>query len=312
MKIAFLNIYQGKVERGAETFVSEVSKRLLSKNFKVDVISDINYIKLLKDRYDIVIPTNGRLQVFLVRLLTWIKRTKMIVSGQSGPGADDKWNLLCLPDIFVALTKYQENWTKNFNPLIKTAIIPNGVDLIKFNPQTKPLEIHLPHPIIISVGALEKGKRLDLLIKAVSKTQASLLLVGRGSLEKEFINLGNSLIPKRLKIMSLPHHEMPKVYTACDLFSYPTVPWESFGIAMLEAMASGLPVVAMDDPIRREIVGNAGLFVDPTDTNKYAQTLEEALKIRCGTKPRKQAEKFNWDDITEKYKKLFLELTNND
>ena len=60
---------------------------------------------------------------------------------------------------------------------------------------------------------------------------------------------------------------------------------------MVEAMASGLPVVATDDPIRREIVGDAGLFVDPTDTNKFANTIEKALNTNWGEKPRKQAEK---------------------
>ena len=73
-------------------------------------------------------------------------------------------------------------------------------------------------------------------------------------------------------------------------------------------MASGLAVVATDDPIRREIVGDAGLFVDPTDTKEYLKVLEKALKIKWGSKPRLQAEKFDWDKIAKDYEKLFLEL----
>ena len=57
MKIAILNKYQDKVARGAETFVSELSKRL-SKNHSVDVISNINYLKILNSKYDLIIPTN--------------------------------------------------------------------------------------------------------------------------------------------------------------------------------------------------------------------------------------------------------------
>lgn len=306
-KIAFLNKYQGKVNRGAETFVKEVSRRL-SKDFMVDVISKVNYLKLLITRYDIVVPTNGRLQVLITRLITWLKREKMVVSGQSGLGADDKWNLLCLPDVFVALTHYQEEWARKFNHFIKITVIPNGVDLHKFNSQVAPLKINLAKPIVLSVGALEKNKRLDLLIKSVAKTRSSLLIIGKGSIEKELTNLGNQIMPKRLKIMSLPHSDMPKVYTACDLFSYPTVPYESFGIAVVEAMASNLPVVAADDPIRRDIVGDAGFFVDPIDTNKYAQTLEKALHTKWGNKPRKQAENYSWDDIAKKYLKLFKDI----
>jgi len=105
--------------------------------------------------------------------------------------------------------------------------------------------------------------------------------------------------------MEFSHQTMPFVYTACDLFSYPTSPWESFGIAMLEAMASGLPVVATDDPIRREIVGNAGLFVDPTDSAAYARVLEKALNTNWGDKPRHQAAKFSWDKIVALYDLCF-------
>src|SRR6266404_552094 len=201
MKVAFLNKYQGTVNRGAETFVTELSKRL-SKNFSVDVISKINYLEIFKKKYDVIIPTNGRSQVFLTRIVSWLCGAKMVVSGQSGPGADDKWNLLCFPDIFIALTQFQRNWAHKFNPFVKLAKIPNGVDLNKFSEKVKTVKIDLPHPIILSVGALEEGKRLDLIIKAAAKTKGSLLLVGKGRLEKDLQKLGEGLMPGKFKIMS--------------------------------------------------------------------------------------------------------------
>ena len=97
LKLAFLNKYQGKVNRGAETFVKEVSQRL-SQNYQVDIISEINYLDLLKKKYDLIIPTNGRFQVVFTRIITWLTGGKMIVSGQSGMGWDDKVNLYSLPD----------------------------------------------------------------------------------------------------------------------------------------------------------------------------------------------------------------------
>lgn len=307
MKLAFLNKYQGTVNRGAEIFVEELSKRL-AKDFDIDVISNINYWGIFKNKYDFIIPTNGREQVLITRIISWARGTKMIVSGQSGLGADDKWNLLCMPDRFIALTSCQEKWAKKFNPLIKTNVIPNGADLDKFNKKGKPTKVNLPRPIILSVGALVEEKRLDLIISAVHKTKAALLLVGKGNKKEELQTLGNELLPGRFEIKSFSHSEMPEVYRSADLFTYSTVPWESFGNVMVEAMASGLPVVATDDPIRREIVGDAGIFVDPTDTDKYAVSLEKALKTKWGNKPRRQAEKFNWDEIALKYKNLFLEL----
>src|SRR5258708_1094361 len=301
MKIAILNIYQDKHNRGTETFVTELSKRL-STDFDIDVISKVNYLKILTGNYDLVIPTNGRSQVFITRLICWLSGAKMLVSGHSGPGADDKWNLLCFPNRFVALNEFQKEWGHKFNSFVKIVKIPNGVDLEKFNTKIKPAKIDLPHPIILSVGALEEGKRLDLLIKAVSKTKASLLVVGRGKFKKEFLEMGDKLLKNRFKIMNFEYCEMPGVYRAADLFTYPTVPWESFGLVLVEGMASGLAVVATDDPIRREIVGDAGLYVNPQNTEEYAKTLERALNTKWGEKPRKQAEKFSWDEISKRYK----------
>ncbi|CAN5302091.1 hypothetical protein BH10PAT1_BH10PAT1_3060 [soil metagenome] len=259
---------------------------------------------------DILITTNGSLQVLFTRLWCLLHGKKHIAVGQSGLGADDKWNLMMLPDVFVALTNYQKEWAKKFSPFVKVNVIPNGVDLKKFNLKNKALKIDLPKPIILTVGALEEGKRLDLVIKVVAKTKASLLIVGKGKLRDELQILGDKLMKNRFKIISLPFEDMPTVYSACDLFTYPTVPWESFGIVIVEAMASNLAVVATDDPIRNEIVGEAGLFVDPTNIDKYAETLEKALEIKWGTKPREQSEKFSWDDIAIKYKKMFEKIMN--
>ena len=101
---------------------------------------------------------------------------------------------------------------------------------------------------------------------------------------------------------------MPEIYSRANVFTLASKTYESFGIVLVEAMASGLPVVATDDPIRREIVGDAGLFVDPTDTDAYAAAIEKALNTDWGNKPRKQAEKFDWDVIAKQYEDLFNTL----
>jgi glycosyltransferase involved in cell wall biosynthesis len=77
-------------------------------------------------------------------------------------------------------------------------------------------------------------------------------------------------------------------------------------------MASGLTVVAIDDPVRREIVGDAGILVDPTNTEEYVSALKKALKTNWGEKPRRQAEKFSWDRIADKYDELFKTLAKKD
>lgn len=336
MKIALINIYQGAVERGAETYVSEIYKRLKkSNNVKIlsfsirpkprwpivwrlyidpfGIQSLLYTLKLLptlwKEKFDIVIPVNGGWQPALVRLITWIYGGKMVISGQSGIGWDDRNNLWCFPDCFVALSEFAGKWAKRANPLVKIEIISNGVDVEKFAGEKSKLKLGLEKPVILCVGALTESKRQDLAVKAVSRLkQGSLLLVGKGEAENRLCKLGERLLRDRFMISSYGFQEMPKVYKSADLFTYPTNPNESFGIAIVEAMASGLAVIANDDPIRREIVGDAGLFIKPIDTVAYAQSLEKAVQTDWGDVPLTQARKYNWDNISIAYNDLFERL----
>ena len=310
MKIAILNKYQNKVARGAETFVFELSKRLSNSN-KVDVVANVNYLNLLKGKYEIIIPTNGRFQVVITRIICWLSGAKMVVSGQSGMGWDDKVNLFTFPDAFVALSKRASDWAKSVNPHVRVLNIPNGVDLGKFKPKGKAFKTGLKTPVVLCGGAFTPQKRMDLAIKAVAKlANVSLLMVGGGGeLKGELQRYGEKVLGEgRFKLLSVPFTQMPEVYRAADIFTLPSRSSESFGNVLVEAMASNLPVVATDDPVRKYIVGDAGVLVDPTDTKAYAKAIEKALDQNWEEKPRAQAEKFSWDEISKKYEELFNKL----
>ncbi|OGM31119.1 hypothetical protein A2630_04655 [Candidatus Woesebacteria bacterium RIFCSPHIGHO2_01_FULL_44_10] len=266
-------------------------------------------LKFIKEDLDVVFPTNNMLQSLFIKIWSMKNKVKFVISAQSGLGLDDRINAWLFPDAFVALTGFQERWIQRNNSKIKTIVIPNGVNVSEFGLQVKPYKHNLPGKVILNVAALTFWKRQELAIKAVSRLKdISLLLVGQGEDKEKLERLGKRFLPGRFKIISSRHDEMPSIYTSADVFTFPTASWESFGIVLIEAMASGLPVVAADDPIRREIVGDAGLFVDPTDTKAYAAALQKALDANWGDKPRRQAEKFDWDKIALKYEKLFLEL----
>ena len=150
---------------------------------------------------------------------------------------------------------------------------------------------------------------MDLVIRAAAKLKnTSLLIVGKGPLKAELEKLGHKLLGERFKISSFEFKDMPRVYRAADLFTLASPWYRSFEIVLVEAMASGLPVVANKDEIRREIVGRAGVLVDPTNTTAYSIALENALKLRWGKRPVNQAKKLDWDKIALKYEKLFSDL----
>ena len=355
MKIAFLNMYSGVVNRGAETFVHEIAQRLSKRNDvtlfqfgdkrgreSYNVISipmRINWNskdmtgtirrrlfidywsllillftlksirKIIKEKFEMIVPLNSGWQPALIRIVTWLYGGKMIISGQSGIGWDDRNNLWCFPNYFVALSSYAKNWAKRVNPFVKTEYIPNGVDIQKFNQKGDKLKIDLKKPIVLTVGALIPSKRIDLVMKAVSKLKnVRLLVVGDGEQKDELNRIGEDLMKNRFQLIKLPFEQMPKAYRTANLYPLVSESYYSFEIVLTEAMATNLPVVADDDPIRREIVGDAGILVNPTDISVYARALEKSLKTNWGDKPCKQAEKFSWDNIAEKYEEIFGKL----
>lgn len=312
IKIAFLSRYLNQVHRGAETYVLELSKRLANK-FDIEILSGTesdDLSKIISGKYDLVIPTNGRWQAFKASLGRMAGNYKLLVSGQAGIGKDDLWNIIfCLPDFYVAITEYEKSWAKKFAWRTKVVKINNGVDLEKFSLNGKRINFNLPGPIILAVGALEWYKHHELVIEAVAKLKkGSLVIVGSGSQFEKLTRLGNEKLIGRFKIVSYNFKDMPSVYRSADVFTLPSWDRESFGIVYVEAMASGLPIVAPDDPPRQEIVDGAGVLTEVNDINKYTVALEEALDKNWGQLPRQQAEKFSWDKIAGDYEKLIEEM----
>lgn len=314
MKIAFLSRYQGTITRGAEIFVDELT-RMLGQGHHIVIYKGKeadNLNNVINNRYDVVIPINGRLQSLRASLGRIQGRYKLLITGHSGIGKDDLWNIaVAKPDVFVALTDYMTKWAKNWAWGSKVIKIPNGIDLRKFKPQGKKIDFNLQRPIILSVGALVWYKYHDKAIKAVANLdKGSLIIVGKGEEEYRLLTLGRKLLGKRFKIMNVAYPEMPSIYRSADIFTLPSWDREAFGIAYLEALASGLAVVAPDDQARKEIIDNVGVLTNVDNFDEYSKALEKALQLKWKDIPRKQAEKFSWDIIAKEYERVFLGLSN--
>jgi glycosyltransferase involved in cell wall biosynthesis len=337
MKIAILNLYQDSASRGAETYIRELSKRL-ALNHQVSVLASKKYwVKrlpvlwrlfldpksisvalftvsklpyLFKNKFDLVIPVNGGWQPAIIRILTWIQRTKMVIPGFSGIGWDDRNNLWSFPDSFVPMTPFSQIWAKKVMPFVRTDYIPGGVDTRKFTPYGVKYKTKLKKPLVVCVAALTARKRIDLAIKAVSELKSvSLLVCGDGEEKGNLIDLGKKSLGKRFDLIELTYADLPPVYRAADVFTLPSWKNEAFGLVYLEAMASNVPIVATEDENRKKIIGEAGILVDPRDSDGYANALKKALESNWGNKPRLQAEKYSWEEITKMYEKLFEDVT---
>lgn len=312
MKIAFLSRHQNTIQRGAEVFVAELAKEL-SKNNEVVILSgkDADSLsKIMQGNFDVAIAMNGRLQSLKASLGRIISGYKLVITGQSGIGRDDVWNIaFCRPDAFVALTDHMLIWAKKWAHGVKIIKIPNGVDLERFSPKGSKIDLGLPNPIVLSVGALTWYKHHELAINAISKLEnVSLLIVGKGEEKEKLTSLGKEKLGDRFSILNFDFARMPKLYKSCDLFTLPSWDREAFGLVYLEAMASNLPVIAPNDLSRKEIVGDGGVLVDVSDPAAYSNAIQKALNTKWGNRPREQAEKFSWEKIAKMYEKTFQSL----
>lgn len=262
---------------------------------------------------DYIIPLNSGWVVPLLRLYTWLTRKKLLLVGQSGPGWDDRFNLFCHPDVFVCLTNVQKAWAKKAT-LWKNqsfAVIGNGVDMEKFTPHGPKAELPLKKPLVLIAAATVKSKRVAAAIKAVAKTSMSLLVLGKGPLDQKCDALGKKLLgSKRYLRATVTHDYMPRYYRSADVFTLCSDSSEAFGIVYLEALAAGIPCVATDDPSRREILGDVGLYVrNPANSKAYAAKLKLALSSCSSDQLVSRAAAFSWDSIAARYQQLF---TGND
>jgi glycosyltransferase involved in cell wall biosynthesis len=198
------------------------------------------------------------------------------------------------------------------------AVIPNGVDIRLFSAgQPKPSindiitktnsqELQFKQPFILSTSRLVREKRLDLLIRAVSLLeQGTLILVGKGAEKKNLVHLGQKILKNRIVFLdTVSQEKLAELYRACDIFSLPSRN-EAFGNVLVEAMASGLPVVATNDRGFQWILGKrGGICVDVTSAQAYAQALKNAYEKNFGDGPGKEAQRFSWEKVAHTYLEL--------
>lgn len=264
---------------------------------------------------DWVMPLNGFWQVLLLKLLQPFIGYQLVIVGHSGAGWDERWNLYLCPNIFIATTPTAQIWAKKTAPWVQTKYIPLAIDFetfaqpsIKLNSKLKHQLEKLPRPLILCPAALVAYKRVDLAIKAVARLDsASLVITGKGELEAELRQLAGRLLPQRYLLTSLEYQQMPAVYQAVDLVTLPSLPQENSPMVFIEALAASKLVVCTDMSRARDILGKAGIYLDPADLEAYRLGLVRGLKGKKLAWSRLQ-KRYSWDKVAQEYRSVFSQV----
>lgn len=197
------------------------------------------------------------------------------------------------------------------------SIIPNGIDLHHFHTPRKRTE--KKDRTVLYVGRLEKRKGVTYLIDAFNtllKTQDNIKLViagdgvDREKLEQQVKSLG---IEKHVSFLGfVSETQKKKLLHDADLFSSPALYGESFGIVLLEAMASGLVTVAGNNPGYNSVLQGLGSIssVDPKNTDEFAGRmrllLNEAQLRKLWLNWAKQSvQQYDWPIVVEQYEAVY-------
>jgi len=197
-------------------------------------------------------------------------------------------------------------------------VIPNGVDLEMFNPANRSLyrdSIRQRHgisrsdPVLMLAGDDWERKGVSYAIEALSllpQPDVKLLIVGSG--DAKFYGQLAELKQVRERIIFVPHSSnLQEYYAASDVFVLPTI-YEPFGLVIVEAMASGLPVITSGLAGAADVIidGVNGLLLrEPSDVNDLATKIEllllnAELRRTMGEHARETAGKLSWDCVTQK------------
>lgn len=202
-------------------------------------------------------------------------------------------------------------------------VIPNGVDVERFRPDVAPFpEWREPGAVnLMFVGRLDPRKGLGDLIHAmpevVARTgrRARLLVIGDSYLRPRFEAMVAPEVRDRVRFLGhVPSADLPRWYATGDIFVSPATGHESFGIVLLEAMASGRALAASDIPGYRSVVEpekHAALF-PPGDVAALAGTLvrlagDPALREALSQRGRARALEFAWPRVAAQIEAVYDE-----
>lgn len=179
---------------------------------------------------------------------------------------------------------------------------------------------NIDSPFILYVGNVESRKNVPLLIKSFYKLKKKgithkLILIGASQFGfKKIVELVNelNLVNEVIFPGYVSNEDLVKFYNIADLFVYPSL-YEGFGLPPLEAMACGCPVITSNSSSLPEVIGDAGLMIDPYNSNDlvdkmYQILTNKSLRTELCNKSLKRAKMFSWEKTARETWKVYEEV----
>jgi phosphatidylinositol alpha-mannosyltransferase len=221
----------------------------------------------------------------------------------------------------IAVSPAAEEFVSRFFPG-DYRIIPNGVDIHRFQPGVAPsAQYQDGKRNIVFLGRLEPRKGLKYLLRALPRIRERFpntrFLIGGDGAHRARIE---AWVQKKgwrdiIFLGRVAAEDLPSLYTSADVFCAPSVGGESQGIVLLEAMAAGRAVVASDIPGYRSVIhdGVDGLLARPRDAEHLAWAIcrllaDPAGRKRMGIAARQRAESFGWERVSLQVEAYYEEL----
>ncbi|MDD5069622.1 MAG: glycosyltransferase family 4 protein [Candidatus Omnitrophica bacterium] len=197
-------------------------------------------------------------------------------------------------------------------------VINNGVDSRMFTPKSE----HKPDETlrILSVSRLSPCKGIDLLIRAIyalKNEDLELTIVGEGKLSDQLENMVYSLGLKQKVIFKkqVSHNKMPQIYNRADLYILPSFN-EGMSNTILEAMASGLAIIATDTGGVSSLIADNGLVIKKGSVSAIVEAITYFLQNRAlipltGAKSRSTVMEKGWPAVSESYYGLYKKMVDS-
>ena len=264
--------------------------------------------------------------------IAYLFRRKMpyIVSlrGSDVPGFNDRFGLqyVFLTPIIkqvwkqagavVANSEGLKDLALKSSPDQEISVIYNAIDISEFRPDLNEANSN-GETKVVCVSRLIERKGIRFLIEAIGKLKdrdVKLILVGEGNQEEELKKLAvDSRISDRVDFKGyMDHDSIADLYRTSDVFVLPSLN-EGMSNALLEAMASGLPVIVTDTGGTSELIDGNGVVVPMSDSNAIAEAIREFMDNpdtrKMEMRSREIAEQMGWGSVGGAYLRLYEECS---